>query len=115
MRTSLAFYTGVLDFERVDGDDELDDPSFSVLSLDGDQVFLSSHRGDGAFGDQYGMRSLERVEPVDTDEEHRFLPAQLARRAAAHRDAIVVNDALARELRARLGLRCRHVCSPTSK
>jgi catechol 2,3-dioxygenase-like lactoylglutathione lyase family enzyme len=50
MRPSLAFYTGVLDFERVDGDDEMDDPSFSVLSRDGHQLFLSSHRGDGAFG-----------------------------------------------------------------
>jgi catechol 2,3-dioxygenase-like lactoylglutathione lyase family enzyme len=50
MKTSLAFYTDVLDFERVDGDENLDDPSFSVLSRDGDQLFLSSHRGDGAFG-----------------------------------------------------------------
>lgn len=50
MRTSLAFYTGVLDFERTDGDDELDDPSFSVLSRNGDQLILSSHRGDGTFG-----------------------------------------------------------------
>jgi catechol 2,3-dioxygenase-like lactoylglutathione lyase family enzyme len=50
MRTSLAFYTGVLDFERVDGDDDLGDPSFSVLSRDGSQLFLSSHRGDGEFG-----------------------------------------------------------------
>jgi catechol 2,3-dioxygenase-like lactoylglutathione lyase family enzyme len=50
MRTSLAFYTGVLDFERVDGDDALDDPSFSVLARDGHRLYLSSHRGDGAFG-----------------------------------------------------------------
>jgi catechol 2,3-dioxygenase-like lactoylglutathione lyase family enzyme len=50
MRKSIAFYTGVLDFERVDGDDALDDPSFSVLARDGDHLFLSSHRGDGAFG-----------------------------------------------------------------
>ena len=50
MRKSLAFYTGVLDFERVDGDDSLDDPSFSVLSRHGDQIFLSSHGGDGALG-----------------------------------------------------------------
>jgi catechol 2,3-dioxygenase-like lactoylglutathione lyase family enzyme len=34
-RAALAFYTGVLDFERVDGDDTLDDPSFSVLARDG--------------------------------------------------------------------------------
>jgi catechol 2,3-dioxygenase-like lactoylglutathione lyase family enzyme len=40
----------MLDFERVDGDDSLDDPSFSVISREGDQIFLSSHRGDGAFG-----------------------------------------------------------------
>jgi catechol 2,3-dioxygenase-like lactoylglutathione lyase family enzyme len=50
MRTSLAFYTGVLDFERVDGDDDLSDPSFSVLARDGDRLFLSSHTGDGEFG-----------------------------------------------------------------
>ncbi|HEX7677944.1 MAG TPA: glyoxalase superfamily protein, partial [Thermoanaerobaculia bacterium] len=50
MRKSLAFYTGVLDFERVDGDDDTDDPSYSLLSRGGDQLILSSHRGDGAFG-----------------------------------------------------------------
>jgi catechol 2,3-dioxygenase-like lactoylglutathione lyase family enzyme len=50
MKRSLAFYTGVLDFEHVDGDDELDDPSFSVVSREGDQLILSSHRGDGRFG-----------------------------------------------------------------
>jgi catechol 2,3-dioxygenase-like lactoylglutathione lyase family enzyme len=50
MRASLAFYTGVLDFERVDGDDTPDDPTFSVLMRDGGYIFLSSHRGDGEFG-----------------------------------------------------------------
>jgi catechol 2,3-dioxygenase-like lactoylglutathione lyase family enzyme len=50
MRKSVAFYTAVLDFERVDGDDEMDDPSFSVLEREGDHLFLSSHRGDGVFG-----------------------------------------------------------------
>jgi len=50
MKTSLAFYTDVLDFEHVDGDDNLDDPSFSVLARDGDRLILSSHRGDGQFG-----------------------------------------------------------------
>ncbi len=50
MKQSLAFYTGILDFERVDGDDKLDDPSFSVLARDGGHLFLSSHRGDGVFG-----------------------------------------------------------------
>ena len=50
MRTSLAFYTGVLDFEHVEGDESLDDPCFSVLARDGDQLWLSSHGGDGQFG-----------------------------------------------------------------
>ena len=50
MSKSLTFYTGVLDCEHVDGDNGPDDPSFSVLARDGDQLFLSSHRGDGEFG-----------------------------------------------------------------
>ena len=50
MRRSLAFYSGVLDFDHVDGDDELNDPSFSVLGRDGDRLILSSHGGDGVFG-----------------------------------------------------------------
>jgi catechol 2,3-dioxygenase-like lactoylglutathione lyase family enzyme len=50
MSVSLAFYTGVLDFVRVGGDDELGDPSFSVLSRGGDRLLLSSHSGDGEFG-----------------------------------------------------------------
>jgi len=50
MRTSLAIYTGVLDFERVGADDDLADPSFCVLSRNGDRLLLSSHGGDGEFG-----------------------------------------------------------------
>ncbi len=50
MKRSLDFYTGVLDFERVDGDDDLADPSFSVLARGHDRLMLSSHRGDGTFG-----------------------------------------------------------------
>ena len=52
MKTSLAFYTGVLDFDRVDSDsdDDLADPSFSTLSRNGDRLLLSSHCGDGEFG-----------------------------------------------------------------
>jgi catechol 2,3-dioxygenase-like lactoylglutathione lyase family enzyme len=50
MARSLAFYTGVLDFECVEGGPDRGDPAFSVLRRDGDQLFLSSHGGDGAFG-----------------------------------------------------------------
>ena len=50
MEASLTFYTRVLDFERIDGDDETGDPSLSVLMREGAPLFLSSHRGDGEFG-----------------------------------------------------------------
>ena len=50
MQTSLAFYTGVLDFKRVNGGDDVADPAFCVLARDGDRLFLSSHRGDGEPG-----------------------------------------------------------------
>lgn len=50
MSKSLAFYTGVLDFERIDGDDDLTDPSFSLLVRGSDRLILSSHRGDGVVG-----------------------------------------------------------------
>jgi catechol 2,3-dioxygenase-like lactoylglutathione lyase family enzyme len=50
MRKAVAFYTQVLDFEVIDADDSQDDPSFSLLKRDGDLLILSSHRGDGRFG-----------------------------------------------------------------
>lgn len=50
MATSLAFYSGVLDFTVVDGDEPPTDPAFCVLQREGDRVFLSSHSGDGEFG-----------------------------------------------------------------
>lgn len=50
MRKSLEFYRDILGFARIGGDDGLEDPSFSVLSRDGDRLFLSSHGGDGTFG-----------------------------------------------------------------
>ena len=50
MDASIAFYTKILDFEWSDGDDDKSDPSFSVLMREGDSLILSSHRGDGAFG-----------------------------------------------------------------
>jgi catechol 2,3-dioxygenase-like lactoylglutathione lyase family enzyme len=50
MKASIAFYTGVLDFTLADGDDDEGDPSFRVLMRNGDQLWLSSHGGDGEFG-----------------------------------------------------------------
>ena len=50
IKASIAFYTRILDFEWVDGDDDQSDPSFSMLIREGDSLILSSHRGDGTFG-----------------------------------------------------------------
>lgn len=50
MAASIAFYTRVLDFECIEGGPDDGDPSFSVLVREGDRLFLSSHRGDGEFG-----------------------------------------------------------------
>jgi len=49
MRISMAFYTDVLDFQCVEhgGDD---DPSCSALMRGGSLLLLSSHGGDGTFG-----------------------------------------------------------------
>ena len=50
MAASIAFYTQILDFECVQSSPNEGDPSFSVLLREGDRLFLSSHRGDGEFG-----------------------------------------------------------------
>lgn len=52
MRDSLAFYTGVLDFELVEAGDggSVEDPVYCTLRRAGDWLFLSSHRGDGTYG-----------------------------------------------------------------
>jgi len=49
IETSIAFYTQLLDFEDVDEGD-IEDPGLRVLRRHGDLLFLSSHRGDGVFG-----------------------------------------------------------------
>lgn len=50
MWESVAFYTEVLDFELEGTWPEAGDPSFSVLRRRGDELHLSSHGGDGTFG-----------------------------------------------------------------
>ena len=48
MRESVAFYTGILDFVRLDGDDDPDEYSCVEVGRDGDRLFLASD--DGVFG-----------------------------------------------------------------
>lgn len=50
MATSLAFYTRVLDFNLAGESPEIEDPAFNVLTREGDTILLSSHSGDGEFG-----------------------------------------------------------------
>ena len=47
---ALAFYTSVLDFVVVGGDEGAEGPAYRVLARRGDYVILSSHRGDGRPG-----------------------------------------------------------------
>ena len=50
MAEAVAFYTGVLDFELADLLPAAGDPAFAVLTRNGAELHLSSHSGDGAFG-----------------------------------------------------------------
>jgi len=50
IESAVDFYTKVLDFNRLDEGEPLKDPGFVVLSRAGDTMFLSSHGGDGEFG-----------------------------------------------------------------
>lgn len=61
MAASIAFYTSILDFECIEGEPDDGDPSFSVLMREGDRLFLSSHRGDG----EYGQAIVVLTEDVD--------------------------------------------------
>ena len=61
MAASIAFYTKVLDFECVAGGPDEGDPSFSVLRREGDRLYLSSHGGDG----QYGQAIVVLTEDID--------------------------------------------------
>lgn len=47
---SIAFYTGVLDFRLEGRWPEAGDPAFATLSRGDDVLYLSSHSGDGVFG-----------------------------------------------------------------
>jgi catechol 2,3-dioxygenase-like lactoylglutathione lyase family enzyme len=50
MARSVAFYTGVLDFQLRGVWPAESDPAFAELARDGAPLFLSSHSGDGVFG-----------------------------------------------------------------
>jgi len=56
---AFEFYTTILDFEYVEGDDPHTDGGFCVLGREGDLIFLSDHDG--------GTRSVIAVMVEDVD------------------------------------------------
>lgn len=60
VKASIEFYTRVLDFELV-GDVPADDPSFHLLVREGAPLYLSSHSGDG----EYGQAVVVTTDDVD--------------------------------------------------
>lgn len=50
MANAIKFYTGVLDFSRAGSTTDTTDPAFCMLTRDGAELHISSHRGDGVFG-----------------------------------------------------------------
>jgi catechol 2,3-dioxygenase-like lactoylglutathione lyase family enzyme len=50
MAEAVAFYTGTLDFDLVGTWPETGDPAFTVLGRAGHELHLSSHSGDGVYG-----------------------------------------------------------------
>ena len=50
MNESLSFYTEILDFEHVGTWPASGSPSFSILRKEGAEINLSTHSGDGTFG-----------------------------------------------------------------
>ncbi|MCW3847028.1 glyoxalase superfamily protein [Sphingomonas sp. LB-2] len=47
---AVQFYTGVLDFEHQGTWPEGGDPAFAIVTRDGHELHLSSHSGDGVYG-----------------------------------------------------------------
>ena len=50
MKASIAFYTNVLDFALVGSWPDTTDPAFCILTREDADLNLSSHAGDGVFG-----------------------------------------------------------------
>lgn len=83
MESSIAFYTGVLDFECLERGGHEGDPSFSVLMRDGDLLFLSSHGGDGICG-QAIVVSTDDVDALFRRFRTRGLEPPLHRESPVH-------------------------------
>ena len=60
---SLRFYTEVLDFECDDASQSRADPGHAILVRERDELHLSSHSGDGTFGQAVAVltKNAERL------------------------------------------------------
>lgn len=86
-RRSVSFYTTVLDFERVGGEDSLDDPTFIVLAREGHQLILSSHGGDGVAGQAVAV-TTDDVDALARHFRARGLPRPAQRGSPVHDDPV---------------------------
>ena len=50
MKESIAFYVDILDFKLIGIWPENDGPSFCILTRENEEIHLSTHSGDGAYG-----------------------------------------------------------------
>lgn len=55
MQESISFYVDILDFSLVGTWQEVGSPSFSILQRKGEELHLSTHSGDGAFGGVFSI------------------------------------------------------------
>jgi catechol 2,3-dioxygenase-like lactoylglutathione lyase family enzyme len=63
MRDAIAFYTRVLDFTCVGEWPSDSDPAFAILTRDGHELHLSSHSGDGMFGQAIAVL-VDEIDPL---------------------------------------------------
>lgn len=84
---SLRFYEDLLDFRRVGGEQSAEDPGFCVLVREGDFLFLSSHAGDGMFGQAIAV-PVNDVDRLFTELRTRGLEISEGRGSPVHETPI---------------------------
>lgn len=83
MAEAVAFYTRVLDFELVGTWPAASDPSFTVLVRSGCELHLSSHGGDGSFGQAIAVL-VDDVDAAAARFEQRGLNASAKTESPVH-------------------------------
>jgi catechol 2,3-dioxygenase-like lactoylglutathione lyase family enzyme len=84
MARSVAFYTGVLDFEVVGVWPTTGDPAFAELTRGGDRLQLSSHSGDGLVGQAVAIE-VDEVDELFSTYRARGLDVAARAESPVHR------------------------------